>query len=97
MFRKNLILSVLTERRVYSPYGMKGGEPGKRGKNLLKFHRNGRTVDLGAKNSVPTKNIQFFYNDNFGDTWDQLTKNIQFFYNDNFGDTWDQLVVFIWI
>jgi 5-oxoprolinase (ATP-hydrolysing) len=24
MFRKNLILSVLTERRVFSPYGIKG-------------------------------------------------------------------------
>jgi len=24
LFRKNLILSVLTERRVFSPYGMKG-------------------------------------------------------------------------
>ncbi|CAG2102314.1 unnamed protein product [Medioppia subpectinata] len=54
MFRKNgIILSVLTERRVYSPYGMKGGEAGKRGKNIVKFKRNGRTVDLGAKNSVP--------------------------------------------
>ncbi|KAI2803539.1 hypothetical protein BLOT_007670 [Blomia tropicalis] len=32
LFRKNLTLSILTERRVLHPYGLKGGQDGKRGK-----------------------------------------------------------------
>uniref|UniRef100_H2Y9L4 5-oxoprolinase n=1 Tax=Ciona savignyi TaxID=51511 RepID=H2Y9L4_CIOSA len=51
LFRKDLVLSVLTERRVFAPYGLDGGQPGKTGNNLLLRH-NGPTINLGGKNSV---------------------------------------------
>ncbi|GIX83383.1 5-oxoprolinase [Caerostris extrusa] len=51
MFRKDLMLSVLTERRVFAPYGLEGGEDGKKGLNLL-IRNDGRIINLGAKNSV---------------------------------------------
>ncbi|KNC23028.1 hypothetical protein FF38_12157 [Lucilia cuprina] len=51
LFRKPVTLSVLTERRTLQPYGMNGGEPGKRGLNLL--HKNdGRIISLGAKTCI---------------------------------------------
>ncbi|XP_076810904.1 5-oxoprolinase-like [Clavelina lepadiformis] len=51
LFRKNLTLSVLSERRVFQPYGADGGGPGSRGENLLLRHK-GPIVNLGAKNFV---------------------------------------------
>uniref|UniRef100_A0A2K5QXQ4 5-oxoprolinase, ATP-hydrolysing n=1 Tax=Cebus imitator TaxID=2715852 RepID=A0A2K5QXQ4_CEBIM len=51
LFREEALLSVLTERRAFRPYGLHGGEPGARGLNLL-IRRNGRTVNLGGKTSV---------------------------------------------
>lgn len=51
LFRKPLHLSVLTERRVFAPYGLEGGQPGSCGVNLLHF-KSGRTVNLGSKTSV---------------------------------------------
>ena len=51
LFRKDLELSVLTERRVLAPYGLAGGEPGLRGVNRL-VTNTGRTVNLGGKCSV---------------------------------------------
>ncbi|KAK8759096.1 hypothetical protein V5799_003269 [Amblyomma americanum] len=51
LFRKHLQLSVLTERRVFSPYGLQGGYPGSCGINLL-FFKSGRVVNLGSKASV---------------------------------------------
>nr|XP_033788894.1 5-oxoprolinase isoform X2 [Geotrypetes seraphini]XP_033788895.1 5-oxoprolinase isoform X2 [Geotrypetes seraphini]XP_033788896.1 5-oxoprolinase isoform X2 [Geotrypetes seraphini] len=50
-FREEVILSVLTERRAFRPYGLKGGEDGTPGLNLL-TRRNGRTINLGGKTSV---------------------------------------------
>ncbi|XP_029003431.1 5-oxoprolinase [Betta splendens] len=51
LFRNNVILSVLTERRSTRPYGLQGGEDGAAGLNLL--HRaEGRVLNLGAKTSV---------------------------------------------
>ncbi|KAG7171174.1 5-oxoprolinase-like [Homarus americanus] len=35
LFRRPLTLSILTERRVFTPYGLEGGEDGQRGNNLL--------------------------------------------------------------
>uniref|UniRef100_A0A5S6QWQ4 5-oxoprolinase n=1 Tax=Trichuris muris TaxID=70415 RepID=A0A5S6QWQ4_TRIMR len=49
LFRRPLTLSVLTERRVFAPYGLNGGLPGKRGLNLLHIASSGRVVNLGAK------------------------------------------------
>ncbi|KAG0427316.1 hypothetical protein HPB47_025621, partial [Ixodes persulcatus] len=51
LFRRPLQLSLLTERRVFAPYGLRGGLPGSRGVNVLHF-KNGRTVSLGSKASV---------------------------------------------
>lgn len=51
LFRRPLTLSLLTERRVFSPYGLEGGEDGEKGKNLM-IHADGRVVDVGAKNTV---------------------------------------------
>uniref|UniRef100_A0A914HY80 5-oxoprolinase n=1 Tax=Globodera rostochiensis TaxID=31243 RepID=A0A914HY80_GLORO len=45
-------LSLLTERRVFAPYGLNGGEPAKRGKNTLCRRRGETRVNLGAKNSA---------------------------------------------
>ena len=60
-FRKPLSLSVLTERRVLSPYGLEGGNPGKSGLNLLKISaEDGRIVDLGPKNAIPVKTGDIF-------------------------------------
>ncbi|XP_073650386.1 5-oxoprolinase isoform X4 [Tursiops truncatus] len=51
LFREEALLSVLTERRAFQPYGLMGGEPGTRGLNLL-IRKGGRTVNLGGKTSV---------------------------------------------
>lgn len=51
MFRKPVSLSVLTERRAIPNYGLKGGEPGKVGLNLLK-KTDGRVINLGGKTAI---------------------------------------------
>lgn len=51
MFRKPVMLSVLTERRAIKNYGLEGGESGKLGLNLLK-RRDGRIINLGAKTAI---------------------------------------------
>lgn len=67
-FTKDLIVSVLTERRAFQPYGMAGGQPGARGMNVLKRCTNASTdcatatgssdgpavhaISLGGKNTV---------------------------------------------
>lgn len=51
LFRKPVTVSVLTERRVLRPYGMNGGEPGKRGENYL-IKANGKRIFLGGKTAV---------------------------------------------
>ncbi|XP_037550427.1 5-oxoprolinase [Nematolebias whitei] len=51
LFRNEVVLSVLTERRATRPYGLMGGEDGAAGLNLL--HRpDGRVLNLGAKTSI---------------------------------------------
>lgn len=51
-FRRPLVVSILSERRAFRPYGLEGGEPGARGLNLLEFKADGRRVNLGGKNTV---------------------------------------------
>lgn len=51
MFRRPLTLSILSERRAFSPYGLKGGSCGSRGLNLL-IYPDGRKINLGGKASV---------------------------------------------
>uniref|UniRef100_A0A673B8F0 5-oxoprolinase, ATP-hydrolysing n=1 Tax=Sphaeramia orbicularis TaxID=375764 RepID=A0A673B8F0_9TELE len=64
LFRNNVVLSVLTERRSTRPYGLQGGEDGAAGLNQL--HRaDGRVLNLGAKTSVTLHyhgNTVIFYN-----------------------------------
>jgi 5-oxoprolinase (ATP-hydrolysing) len=50
-FLESLNMAILSERRVFAPYGLEGGEPGKRGKNIF-IHRDGRQLYLGAKNEI---------------------------------------------
>jgi len=60
-FRRPLVVSILSERRAFRPYGLEGGEAGARGLNLLTFaggEKDGggkgasRLVNLGGKNTV---------------------------------------------
>lgn len=51
-FRRPLIVSILSERRAFEPYGLAGGGCGSRGVNLLHFKSEGRLVNLGGKNTV---------------------------------------------
>ena len=59
-FLKPLTLSVLTDRRVFQPYGLKGGEPGSRGQNLLQREEDDVTLNLGGKCCVPVKTGDVF-------------------------------------
>ncbi|RWS24841.1 5-oxoprolinase-like protein [Leptotrombidium deliense] len=60
LFRKQLVLSVLSERRVFAPYGLNGGKSGKRGLNLLHF-KSGRIVNLGSKASIQVEPGDIFH------------------------------------
>ena len=44
-------IGILSERRTVAPWGLEGGENGKRGLNLL-VHPDGRVQNFGAKNST---------------------------------------------
>ncbi|WP_353663200.1 hydantoinase B/oxoprolinase family protein [Hydrogenimonas sp. SS33] len=46
-FLEPMAFAILSERRVFAPFGMAGGEPGEKGRNLL--IREGVIRDLGAK------------------------------------------------
>ncbi|ETW09164.1 hypothetical protein H310_01596 [Aphanomyces invadans] len=50
-FMAPMTVSILSERRAFQPYGLLGGGPGARGHNLLTYS-DGRTVNLGGKNTV---------------------------------------------
>ena len=50
-FQEPLNVAILSERRVFAPYGLEGGQPGKQGKNLF-IRSNGRTLNLGGKNEI---------------------------------------------
>lgn len=52
LFRCAVTLSVLTERRVLSPWGLRGGAPAAKGLNLL-IKQDGTIIYLGPKNAVP--------------------------------------------
>ncbi len=49
-FLKPLEVGLLTERRALAPYGMEGGEEGKRGENYLE--KDGETFNLGGKAKI---------------------------------------------
>ncbi len=50
-FLEPLNVAILSERRVFSPYGLEGGGPGDRGLNLF-IRADGRTLNVGAKNEI---------------------------------------------
>jgi 5-oxoprolinase (ATP-hydrolysing) len=50
-FLAPLSVAVLTERRVFAPYGLKGGAAGSRGQNLF-IRKNGAILNLGSKNQI---------------------------------------------
>ena len=51
VFREPYNLCVLTERRVFHPFGLMGGESGAKGKNTL-VKKDGRHINLGSKSRV---------------------------------------------
>lgn len=51
LFRDVISLSILTERRVFNPYGLHGGQPGQRGRNLI-YKNDGRIIYLGPKAAI---------------------------------------------
>jgi 5-oxoprolinase (ATP-hydrolysing) len=50
-FLEPLNVAILSERRVFAPYGLEGGEPGEKGMNLF-IRKDGRTLSIGAKNEI---------------------------------------------
>lgn len=50
-FRRPVVVSILSERRVHAPRGLKGGKDGVRGVNYL-ITKDKRRVYLGGKNSI---------------------------------------------
>ncbi|XP_020085756.1 5-oxoprolinase-like [Ananas comosus] len=50
-FRRPVVVSILSERRVHAPRGLKGGKDGARGANYL-IRKDKRKVYLGGKNTV---------------------------------------------
>ncbi|KAL6515319.1 5-oxoprolinase [Orobanche hederae] len=50
-FRRPIVVSILSERRVHAPRGLNGGKDGARGVNYLVM-KDGRKVYLGGKNTV---------------------------------------------
>ncbi len=50
-FLEPLNVAILSERRVYAPYGLEGGRPGKRGVNLF-IRTDGTVLNMGAKNEI---------------------------------------------
>jgi len=52
---------LLTERRVFAPYGLNGGRPGKIGRNILLRASDGVRDNLGAKISLNVNpGVKFF-------------------------------------
>lgn len=50
-FLEPLNVAILSERRVFPPYGLEGGQPGCRGQNIF-IRKNGRRLNLGGKNEI---------------------------------------------
>ncbi|MDM8523881.1 hydantoinase B/oxoprolinase family protein [Desulfococcaceae bacterium HSG8] len=50
-FLEPLNVAILSERRVFAPYGLEGGEPGKTGQNIF-IRKDGRRVSMGSKNEI---------------------------------------------
>ncbi|KAJ3080657.1 hypothetical protein HK100_010091 [Physocladia obscura] len=55
-FLETLNVSILSERRVFQPYGMNGGDPGQSGINLLQRKGQTQAVNFGGKNATIVHN-----------------------------------------
>ncbi|KAI8849024.1 Hydantoinase B/oxoprolinase-domain-containing protein [Chytridium lagenaria] len=53
-FLEHLHVSILSERRVFLPYGLKGGLPGSKGRNLL-IRKGAKPVSFGGKNATQVR------------------------------------------
>ncbi|HKI97490.1 MAG TPA: hydantoinase B/oxoprolinase family protein [bacterium] len=53
-FLKPMTAAIVSERRVFAPYGLEGGQPGLRGRNLL-IRKSGHVITLGGKNEAPVE------------------------------------------
>jgi len=53
-FLEPLNVAILSERRVFPPYGLAGGEAGKMGKNIF-IRKDGHRLNLGGKNEIGAK------------------------------------------
>lgn len=51
-FTQPVQCSILSERRIFQPYGLQGGGPGSCGKNVWIKKKTGRQVNLGGKNTI---------------------------------------------
>lgn len=51
-FLKNFKVSILSERRVFAPFGILGGSNGERGENIYYSKKKNNFVNIGSKNSV---------------------------------------------
>jgi 5-oxoprolinase (ATP-hydrolysing) len=59
LFKENLNLCVLTERRVFNPYGLEGGGQGSNGINTL-IRSDGLKINLGSKSEIDVKQGDVF-------------------------------------
>ncbi len=50
-FLEPLNVAILSERRVFAPYGLAGGKPGAQGANIF-IRKDGRHLNLGGKNEI---------------------------------------------
>lgn len=50
-FLEPLNVAILSERRVFAPYGLAGGKPGAQGGNIF-IRKDGRHLNLGGKNEI---------------------------------------------
>ncbi len=53
-FLEPLNVAILSERRVFPPYGLSGGQPGSKGKNIF-ICNDGRRLNFGGKNEILAK------------------------------------------
>jgi 5-oxoprolinase (ATP-hydrolysing) len=58
-FFKPLSVGILSERRVFSPYGLEGGEDGEKGVNLLTT-TSGQVYNVGGKNAFKVEKGDIF-------------------------------------
>jgi len=54
LFKEEVELTLISERRVYRPYGLNGGSPGERGRNIL-IDENGNEMEFPSKFTLKIK------------------------------------------